>query len=220
MPPVRERAATEGAAMQGRTVRRLGTGVGAVVVLLAVGWADGRPGAAAQAAGYGYGQRGAPAAGDDGQQVVAQARADIRPLGASNVQGQARFVERRDGRVRIEVQAAGLARGAHGIHVHAVGDCASPQAPGGHFDPTGTNRHGHPGEPPDRHHAGDLPNIFASASGDASLTWETGNLSVSPGPRSVVGRAIVIHASPDDYQTDPAGGSGERIACGVITAGK
>jgi Cu-Zn family superoxide dismutase len=31
------------------------------------------------------------------------------------------------------------------------------------------------------------------------------------------GASIVIHAGPDDYKTDPAGNSGDRIACGVIT---
>jgi Cu-Zn family superoxide dismutase len=31
------------------------------------------------------------------------------------------------------------------------------------------------------------------------------------------GAALVIHAGPDDYQTDPAGNAGDRIACGVIT---
>ena len=30
------------------------------------------------------------------------------------------------------------------------------------------------------------------------------------------GTAIVIHAGPDDYKTDPAGDSGGRIACGVV----
>ena len=30
------------------------------------------------------------------------------------------------------------------------------------------------------------------------------------------GSAVVIHAAADDYQTDPAGNAGDRIACGVI----
>jgi Cu/Zn superoxide dismutase len=30
------------------------------------------------------------------------------------------------------------------------------------------------------------------------------------------GRSLVIHAQADDMMTDPAGNSGDRIACGVI----
>jgi Cu-Zn family superoxide dismutase len=30
------------------------------------------------------------------------------------------------------------------------------------------------------------------------------------------GTALVIHAGPDDYFTDPSGASGPRIACAVI----
>ena len=31
-----------------------------------------------------------------------------------------------------------------------------------------------------------------------------------------VGKSLVVHAMPDDYKTQPSGGSGDRIACGVI----
>jgi Cu-Zn family superoxide dismutase len=30
------------------------------------------------------------------------------------------------------------------------------------------------------------------------------------------GSTIIIHAGADDYKTDPAGNSGDRIACGII----
>ena len=32
------------------------------------------------------------------------------------------------------------------------------------------------------------------------------------------GSSLVIHAGPDDYKSQPAGNSGDRIACGVIVA--
>ena len=52
----------------------------------------------------------------------------------------------------------------------------------------------------------------------AVYAFETNLLSVTAGPTSVVGRAIIIHAEPDDYRTQPAGNSGARIACGLIRA--
>ena len=35
-------------------------------------------------------------------------------------------------------------------------------------------------------------------------------------PEDVIGKAVVIHKSPDDFRTDPAGDSGDKIACGEI----
>ncbi len=185
---------------QRRALRMVG--VGGVIVLLA-------------AAGCGEQDTGnrTEATTQDNKIAVA----DIRPLGDTGVTGQAHFVEGPDQTVTIGVQATGLTPGSHGIHVHEVGDCGTAEAPGGHFDPSGT-RHGNPNESYTLHHAGDLPMITANASGQGKLTWETSNLTVSDGSRSFVGRSLVIHADADDYTTEPAGNSGTRIACGVITA--
>ncbi len=65
-------------------------------------------------------------------------------------------------------------------------------------------------------HAGDLPNLSSDSQGVAVLSYTTPLLTVAPGPNSVVGRAVVIYANPDDYRSQPAGNSGPRIACGVI----
>ncbi|MBE0695036.1 MAG: superoxide dismutase family protein, partial [Aquamicrobium sp.] len=32
----------------------------------------------------------------------------------------------------------------------------------------------------------------------------------------IVGRALMIHARADDYETQPSGDAGDRLACGVI----
>ncbi len=66
------------------------------------------------------------------------------------------------------------------------------------------------------HHAGDLGNIEADASGKAHLDWK-GKLSLS-GKDSIIGRSVVVHEKEDDLKTDPAGNSGARIGCGTINA--
>ena len=33
------------------------------------------------------------------------------------------------------------------------------------------------------------------------------------------GTALIVHAAPDDYSTQPCGDAGDRIACGVIEQG-
>ncbi len=101
-----------------------------------------------------------------------------------------------------------------GFHVHEKGDCSDGgMGAGGHFNPQG-KAHGRY-DSTDRH-AGDLPNLSANGEGVAVFSFTTELLTVAPGPRSVVNRAIVIHESPDDYKSQPAGNSGKRIACGVI----
>ena len=60
-------------------------------------------------------------------------------------------------------------------------------------------------------HLGDLPNLTVGADGRGSLT-----LAVPPGLVDEDGAALVIHAAPDDYRTDPSGNSGARIACAAF----
>jgi Cu/Zn superoxide dismutase len=124
--------------------------------------------------------------------------------------------------VELTVTATGLKPGAHGIHLHAVGKCEAPAftSAGGHFDP------GPAGNPdPDMNHPfhmGDLPNLFADASGKATLKVVTNRVTLSDGPLSVFdadGTAIIIHANPDQGTTGEAKsgvGGGPRVACGVI----
>jgi Cu-Zn family superoxide dismutase len=65
-------------------------------------------------------------------------------------------------------------------------------------------------------HAGDLPNLKADSRGVAKVSFEVEGISVWPGPHSIIGRSLVVHSEPDDYQSQPAGNSGARIACGVV----
>ena len=133
--------------------------------------------------------------------------------------GQASLTAKGDG-LRLEVDATGLAPGKHGIHLHAVGSCTGPDfiSAGGHWNPM---NHKHGIEAADGPHMGDLPNIEADESGKAHLTADLAMARLdgsATGMLDADGAAIVIHAAPDDYRTDPSGNSGARIACGVIRA--
>jgi len=139
------------------------------------------------------------------------AHADLGPASGSTVSGTV-TVTAVAGGVRLEVKATGLTPGVHGFHVHDVGDCSAPDASSakGHFNP-GAKPHGS--------HAGDLSDLTANASGTATLSVVMTGLSLDDGPASIIGRAFVIHADPDDHVSQPAGNSGKRVACGVIKAG-
>lgn len=122
------------------------------------------------------------------------------------------------GGVRIVVTVDGLMPGMHGIHIHTVGKCEGPAfaSAGGHFNPA-MKMHGK--DNPMGPHAGDLLNITVDATGHAKATLIAKGVTLGPGDNSLFhdgGTALVIHAGPDDYKTDPAGNSGARIACGVI----
>lgn len=70
-------------------------------------------------------------------------------------------------------------------------------------------------------HLGDLPNIEIAADGTGSLTvaLDGAREQILSDVFDADGTAIVLHAGPDDYKTDPAGNSGGRIACGVLQRG-
>jgi Cu-Zn family superoxide dismutase len=131
--------------------------------------------------------------------------------------GSVSFVET-GGAVLVRADVRGLPKGGEfGFHVHEKGDCSAPDftSAGGHFNPV-AKPHAHHGQP--ERHAGDLLNLRADMEGNATYAFESKLLTVRPGPTSVVGKAIVIHANPDDYKSQPAGNSGPRIACGLIRA--
>ncbi|WP_211103839.1 superoxide dismutase family protein [Skermanella pratensis] len=114
---------------------------------------------------------------------------------------------------------SGLAPGMHGFHIHQNGTCEPPdfQSAGGHFNPT---NHGHGFLSPRGIHAGDLPNIWVASDGAAQADIVTDAVTLRDGSNSLVkpgGTSVLVHSTADDYTTDPAGSSGDRVACGVIT---
>ncbi|MGI6226272.1 MAG: superoxide dismutase family protein, partial [Peptococcales bacterium] len=98
--------------------------------------------------------------------------------------------------------------GPHGFHIHENGSCVigNPDEPfqgaGGHWNPFNQ---------PHGNHAGDFPVLFSN-NGYTYMTFFTNKFRV----REIIGKAIIIHQNPDDYRTQPAGGAGKRLACGVI----
>ena len=134
--------------------------------------------------------------------------------------GTAELTEEDNG-VMVKLNVEGLEPGMHGIHFHEEGMCEAPdfESAGGHFNPTGAS-HGH--DNPDGPHAGDLQNIEVADDGTSTDELTAENVTLQIGEDNSLlkeGRtALVIHASEDDGQTDPSGDSGERVACGVVTA--
>ena len=144
-----------------------------------------------------------------------KATAELQPTKGSTVRGNVSFVQVGE-RVRVTANVAGLKpNGEYGFHIHEAGDCSSGDGMStkGHFNPYG-KPHAHSGTP--ERHAGDLTSLKSDGGGNASLTADLDIITVSPGPASVVGRGLIVHAEPDDYKTQPTGNAGPRSACAVI----
>lgn len=150
-----------------------------------------------------------------GAMAVLQPTAAISP---NPTAGRVSFTALEHG-VRVAGEVRGFVPGTeHGFHIHEKGDCGdNGNASGGHFNPAG-GTHGKFGAPGS--HAGELPSLVADASGVARFSVDVHTLSLTEGAaNNVIGRALVVHRDRDDFTTQPAGNSGPRIACAVITRG-
>ena len=117
----------------------------------------------------------------------------------------------------VNVAVAGLPQGTHGIHLHTVGSCDTPgfNSAGSHLNPHGMQ---HGSANPAGSHLGDLPNLVVGSAGTGALSAKLHDDSATAMAELFDGdgTAVVIHADPDDYKTDPSGNSGTRIACAVL----
>jgi len=141
--------------------------------------------------------------------------------GNPDIFGLVQIVEAANGTVTVDASVTGLPDGSHGFHIHQYGDIVGATdgtAAGGHFNPLGVD---HAGPDDATRHVGDLGNI-ESVDGVASYykTFEATDDArptvVSSMPASVVGRSFIIHADPDDLESQPTGNAGSRLAAGVI----
>ncbi|MFT3764075.1 MAG: superoxide dismutase family protein [Minicystis sp.] len=133
----------------------------------------------------------------------------------TSVSGTVEAVEE-GGAVRLRVNLKGAPPGVHGIHLHEKGDCSAPDfsTAGGHFNPTGAP-HSCPPKVP--RHAGDFGNIEIGADGLGHLELVADGITIAPGPTSIAGKAMILHHGKDDCTSQPAGDSGMRIGCAILT---
>ena len=123
----------------------------------------------------------------------------------------------------MRVEGKSWPAGWHGVHLHAVGTCEGPAftSAGGHVNHADTPRpHGllNANGGPD---LGDLQNVYAAADGSAHADVYLAGSGLDMRGKDLMdtdGLSFLVHASPDDYVSQPIGGAGARIACGVFQA--
>jgi Cu-Zn family superoxide dismutase len=162
------------------------------------------------------------AAGLGATETAPEVRSSPLKNAAGQVLGQVTVTAAANG-VMLQIEARGLPPGWHGMHLHEKGDCSDPKfmASGGHLHAQTPVVHGLLN--PDFNDAGDLPNLHVNADGTVTVELYSTLVTLHPvpgGARPALldadGAALVIHARPDDYKSQPIGGAGERIACAVI----
>lgn len=151
------------------------------------------------------------------QSTAKQAVANLASASGSLVSGKVTMMPMAGG-VHLTGTVGGLpANSTHGFHIHEKGDCSAADASsaGPHFNPAAAP---HGKAESGAHHAGDMDNVVANAEGVVNLDIHVSGVTLGGGAANdIAGRALVVHAAPDDYTSQPAGNAGARVACGVIT---
>ncbi|UII25020.1 superoxide dismutase family protein [Fulvivirga maritima] len=151
------------------------------------------------------------------EKVMMQAKAVINPASDSKLNGEATFTDLGEGLVTFKLTVNHAVPGEHAVHLHEKGDCSAADAKsaGGHWNPTDV-KHGN--RPVDmQFHAGDIDNMEVGEDSTGVLTmtitgWTIGGADST----NIVGKALIIHGGADDFESQPSGAAGKRVACGVI----
>lgn len=147
------------------------------------------------------------------------ATAQIQSASGSTLTGEATFEETSDG-VKMTLKVQGATPGTHAVHLHESGDCTAPDATsaGPHWNPM-DEAHGNRAEGSE-FHAGDIANLEVGEDGTGTLEVTAEDWTIGTGAASdVIGKAVIIHADPDDFVSQPAGNAGARVGCGVVVKG-
>jgi len=146
-----------------------------------------------------------------------KATVTIQAKNNSGITGTVTFTDK-DGEIEMVANIEGATEGDHAIHIHETGDCSADDgtSAGGHWNPTNVD-HGTWGTEP--FHIGDIGNIGVGSDGKGSIsrTTDLWCLGCSDTIKNIIGKAIIIHAGPDDFSSQPSGAAGPRIGCGVIS---
>lgn len=141
----------------------------------------------------------------------ATARAELKDQKGQSL-GEVTLTETPHG-ILIKGTLSNVPAGEHAIHIHEAGKCEAPfQTAGGHLNP---NKKKHGVLVAEGKHEGDLPNLHVGADGKVQFDHFAHGLKLKD-VQDQDGAAVVVHASADDYKSDPAGNAGDRIACGVV----
>jgi Cu-Zn family superoxide dismutase len=157
-------------------------------------------------------------AGGETQAMGETATATLKFADGSNA-GTIKLTESAAGGL-LKLDLKGLSPGGHGLHVHEVGKCEGDFSSAGAINNPLGAKHGFLNE--EGPMAGDLPNVVAAADGTASGEIVSPFLHLSKDSEDTVldedGSAFILFEKADDHLTEPEGGAGTRVACGVLKA--
>jgi len=139
----------------------------------------------------------------------------VKSKSGSELTGIAIFIQDSFG-LSLQLNVENTPPGEHAVHIHEIGDCSADDASsaGGHWNPT-VEDHGKWGEAP--HHLGDVGNITVGEDGIGNLSLTTDRWTLGGGAENdIYGKALIVHADPDDFTSQPTGAAGVRIGCAVI----
>lgn len=130
-----------------------------------------------------------------------------------NINGKVYFYELKNG-VMVRSEILGLPSGngvcdspIFAFHIHSGNECTGNETDAFAF----TGGHYNPDNCPHPYHAGDMPPLF-SVNGMALSSFLTDRFTLP----EILGKTVIIHSGVDDFTTQPSGGAGQKIACGVI----